>query len=51
VGSLRKLRGLAIDALYPGHLAFSVERGQRHVERANEVLDTLLVPPQAVPAW
>ena len=51
VRSLRKLRGLAIDALYPGHLAFSIDRGQRHIERANEVLDTLLVPPQAVPAW
>jgi hydroxyacylglutathione hydrolase len=49
--SLRKLRGLAIDALFPGHLAFTVERGQRHIERANEILDTLLVPPQAVPAW
>jgi len=51
VRSLRKLRGLAIDALLPGHLACSLERGQRHIERANEVLDTLLVPPQAVPAW
>jgi hydroxyacylglutathione hydrolase len=49
--SLRKLRGLAVDALYPGHLAFSGNGGQRHIERANEVLDTLLVPAQAVPAW
>jgi hydroxyacylglutathione hydrolase len=49
--SLRKLRGLAIDALFPGHLSFTVDRGQRHIERANEILDTLLVPPQAVPAW
>jgi glyoxylase-like metal-dependent hydrolase (beta-lactamase superfamily II) len=51
VRSLRKLRGLAIDSLFPGHLSFTVERGQRHIERANEILDTLLVPPQAVPAW
>ena len=51
VRSLRKLRGLGIDALFPGHLAFSLERGQRHIERANAILDTLLVPPQAVPAW
>jgi len=49
--SLRKLRDLAVDALYPGHLAFSRSGGQRHIERANTVLDTLLVPPQAVPAW
>jgi len=51
VVSLRKLRGLAIDALFPGHLSFSLRNGQRHVERANEILDSLLVPPQAVPAW
>jgi glyoxylase-like metal-dependent hydrolase (beta-lactamase superfamily II) len=49
--SLRKLRSLAVDALYPGHLAFSRTGGQRHIERANAILDTLLVPPQAVPAW
>ena len=49
--SLRKLRGLAVDALFPGHLAFSLSGGQRHIERANVVLDTLLVPAQAVPAW
>ena len=49
--SLRKLRGLAVDALFPGHLAFSLAEGQRHIERANLALDTLLVPAQAVPAW
>lgn len=51
VGSLRKLRGLAIDALFPGHLAFSLRNGQRHVERANQIFDDLLVPTQAVSAW
>jgi hydroxyacylglutathione hydrolase len=51
VSSLRKLRSLAIDALFPGHLAFSLQNGQRHIERANEILDTLLVPDQAVRAW
>jgi hydroxyacylglutathione hydrolase len=51
VVSLRKLRGLAVDALFPGHLAFSLRNGQRHIERANEIFDNLLVPPQAVPAW
>jgi glyoxylase-like metal-dependent hydrolase (beta-lactamase superfamily II) len=49
--SLRKLRGLRIDALFPGHFAFSLRDGQRHIERANEVLDQLLIPPQAVSAW
>ncbi len=43
--------GLRIDALFPGHFAFSLRDGQRHVERAKEVLDQLLIPPQAVSAW
>jgi len=49
--SLRKLRSLELDALFPGHFAFSLQDGQRHIERANAVLDQLLVPPQAVSAW
>jgi hydroxyacylglutathione hydrolase len=51
IASLRRLRTLAVDALFPGHLAFSLRNGQRHIERANEILDALLIPPQAIPAW
>jgi hydroxyacylglutathione hydrolase len=51
VGSLRRLRGLEIDALLPGHLAVSLRDGQRHIERANEALDQLLIPPQLVSGW
>jgi glyoxylase-like metal-dependent hydrolase (beta-lactamase superfamily II) len=51
VASLRKVRPLRIDALYPGHFTVSVHDGQRHIERANAMLDTLLVPPQAIAAW
>jgi hydroxyacylglutathione hydrolase len=51
IATLRKLRGLAIDALFPGHLAFSLRDGQRHIERANTALDRLLIPPQVVSAW
>jgi len=51
VESLRALRGLAIDALFPGHLAFSLKDGQRHIETANEALDRLLIPNQMVSAW
>jgi hydroxyacylglutathione hydrolase len=51
IRSLRKLRELEIDALMPGHLAVSLAGGQRHIERANEVLDRLLVPEQIVSAW
>jgi hydroxyacylglutathione hydrolase len=51
IATLRKLRGLAIDALLPGHLAFSLTYGQRHIETANRVLDRLLVPDQMISAW
>jgi glyoxylase-like metal-dependent hydrolase (beta-lactamase superfamily II) len=51
VESLRKLRGLDVDALFPGHLAFSLSDGQRHIETANRALDTLLIPNQMVAAW
>jgi glyoxylase-like metal-dependent hydrolase (beta-lactamase superfamily II) len=51
VSSLRKLRDCAITMLLPGHLTLSLQDGQRHIERANQVLDTLLLPEQLVTAW
>jgi hydroxyacylglutathione hydrolase len=51
IKSLRKLRELRIDALLPGHFTLSLRDGQRHIERANEVLDRLLIPEQIVSAW
>jgi glyoxylase-like metal-dependent hydrolase (beta-lactamase superfamily II) len=51
IRSLRKLRGLEVDALLSGHLNFTLDGGQRHIERANEVLDKLLVPEQMIGAW
>ena len=51
IRSLRKLRELRVDVLLPGHLAVSLSDGQRHIERANEVLDRLLIPEQMVSAW
>lgn len=51
VRSLRKLRELGVDALLPGHLTLSLNDGQRHIERANDVLDRLLIPEQVVAAW
>ena len=51
VESLRKLRALSVTGLLPGHLAFSLTDGQRHIERANQVLDRLLIPEQIVSAW
>jgi hydroxyacylglutathione hydrolase len=51
VRSLRKLRELSVTALFPGHLTLSLKDGQRHIERANQVLDRLLIPEQMVSAW
>lgn len=49
--SLRKLRRLEVTDLLPGHLTLSLRDGQRHIERANLVLDRLLIPEQVVSAW
>ncbi|TMD88004.1 MAG: MBL fold metallo-hydrolase [Chloroflexi bacterium] len=49
--SLRKLRQLEVHTLFPGHLTLSLKDGQRHIERANQVLDRLLIPEQMVSAW
>jgi hydroxyacylglutathione hydrolase len=51
ITSLRKLRQLGVSALFPGHLTMSLRDGQRHIERANQVLDRLLIPEQMVSAW
>ena len=51
IGSLRSLRNLEVDALLSGHMSVCLAGGQRHIERANEVLDRLLVPEQMVGAW
>jgi glyoxylase-like metal-dependent hydrolase (beta-lactamase superfamily II) len=51
IQSLRRLRALDVTALLPSHLTLSLKNGQRHIERANEALDKLLVPNQMVSAW
>jgi hydroxyacylglutathione hydrolase len=51
IASLRKMRALSIDALLPGHFAFSLRDGQRHIEKANEALDQMLIPNQVISAW
>jgi glyoxylase-like metal-dependent hydrolase (beta-lactamase superfamily II) len=51
IDTLRRLRSLEIEALIPSHLSFSLEDGQRHIERANDALDRLLIPNQLVNAW
>jgi hydroxyacylglutathione hydrolase len=51
IGSLRKLRQLDVTALLPGHLTLSLKDGQRHIERANQMLDRLLIPEGILSAW
>jgi glyoxylase-like metal-dependent hydrolase (beta-lactamase superfamily II) len=42
--SLSKLRGAGIDTLLPGHLSLSLQRGQRHIDAANDLFDRIYVP-------
>jgi len=51
IRSLRRLRGIRVAALLPGHLTLSLKDGERHVERANQILDRLLIPEQMMSAW
>jgi hydroxyacylglutathione hydrolase len=51
IDSLRKLRQLDVTSLLPGHLTLSLKDGQRHIERANQVLDRLLIPEGILSAW
>jgi glyoxylase-like metal-dependent hydrolase (beta-lactamase superfamily II) len=51
IRSLRRLRELDVTGLLPSHLTLSLRDGARHIERANEALDRLLVPNQMVSAW
>lgn len=44
VSSLRKLRSAEATAMLPGHFCFSLKDGQRHIERANVMLDELRLP-------
>jgi glyoxylase-like metal-dependent hydrolase (beta-lactamase superfamily II) len=46
--TLRRLSGLTIDGLYPGHLTWSERRGQVHLTKACEYLDRLLLPPNII---
>lgn len=44
----RKLSGLSVDALMPGHFAFTLSNAQHHLEQAITALEDLLVPPMAL---
>ena len=48
IASIRRMAGYTFDAMLPGHLAFSLDHGKRHVEAACAIADRLLVPPSIV---
>ena len=45
IESLRRLAEHRFDGLYPGHLAFSVANGERHLRTALAALDRGAIPP------
>lgn len=45
IASIEKLAGVEFEALLPGHLAFSLQRGKRHVEAALTVIARMGCPP------
>ncbi len=51
IRSLRKLRDQEVSMLLSGHSNVSLRAAQRHIERANEILDGLLIPEQLVGGW
>lgn len=46
--SLKRLDGLGVDALLPGHHQISLWRGQRHIDTANRLLANGFMPPSLV---
>lgn len=42
--SMKKFAGAGIDALLPGHLTISLQRGQRHLDTANQLFENIYVP-------
>ncbi len=42
---LKKLAGLKIDALFSGHLLWTLQGGQAHIDRANQAFAGLWPPP------
>jgi hydroxyacylglutathione hydrolase len=51
IRSLRRLRAVGANALLPGHLTVTLSDGQRHIERANQMLDVLRIPDQLAIPW
>lgn len=48
VDSIKKLSKLSVDVFLPGHLTFSLKKGQRHIDAAAEAVHKLGVPPNLI---
>jgi hydroxyacylglutathione hydrolase len=46
--SIRKLAGVEVDALLPGHLAIALTGGANHIRRAADALDRMTMPPNII---
>jgi glyoxylase-like metal-dependent hydrolase (beta-lactamase superfamily II) len=46
--SVAKLSAIEVDALFPGHLSVSLQRGGRHIQRAHKRFQNMEVPPSIV---
>jgi len=44
----RKLSGMDLEAMFPGHFAFSLSNAQLHLDQAIAALEGLLIPPMAL---
>jgi hydroxyacylglutathione hydrolase len=51
ISSLKKFREARLDVFLPGHLAFSLRDGQRHIDAALKCVDGLLIPPNLSYSW
>jgi glyoxylase-like metal-dependent hydrolase (beta-lactamase superfamily II) len=45
IASIQRMAGYSFDALLSGHLNFSLQNGQRHIEAACAIIDQLGCPP------
>lgn len=45
ISSVQRLADYEFDALFPGHLIFSLNNGKRHIDAACEIIDQLGCPP------
>lgn len=48
LSSVRRLEGLAVDALLPGHHNLALRDGRAHVDKANRLIRAGFVPPSIV---